>query len=259
MAMSAPTQTPNEPRIVYPDSDGMPMADNTLQFRWIVTIQGGLDALFRDDKNIFVAGDLLWYPVEGHPEIRTAPDALVAFGRPKGYRGSYQQWLEDNVPPQVVFEVLSPGNRAGELLRKFRFYERYGVEEYYVFDPDNNELTGWHRTGTALEEIPNLANWVSPRLGIRFDLSRDELRILGPKGRPFASYLELAEQCDRAMQEIERERQEKDSARTRAAEADQKAEESARKATAAAQRAERLAAQLRALGIEPEQGETPPG
>ena len=31
--------------IVYPDSDGMPMADNTQQFRAIVTIQGNLDAL----------------------------------------------------------------------------------------------------------------------------------------------------------------------------------------------------------------------
>jgi hypothetical protein len=30
--------------IVYPDSDGKPMADNTLQFRWIVKVQGGLDA-----------------------------------------------------------------------------------------------------------------------------------------------------------------------------------------------------------------------
>ena len=33
------------------------------------TIQGGLDALFRDNPQVFVAGDLLWYPVEGHPEI----------------------------------------------------------------------------------------------------------------------------------------------------------------------------------------------
>lgn len=55
--------------IIYPTSDGKPMADNTRQFRWIVTIQGGIDALFRDDPNVFVAGDLLWYPVEGKPHI----------------------------------------------------------------------------------------------------------------------------------------------------------------------------------------------
>lgn len=78
-AQSLPTA-----KVVYPTSDGLPMADNTKQFRWIVTIQGGLDALFRDNPNVFVAGDLLWYPVEGQPGIRRAPDAMVVFGRPSG-------------------------------------------------------------------------------------------------------------------------------------------------------------------------------
>ncbi len=36
--------------IIYPDSDGKPMADNTKQFRCIVTIQGGLDALFQNGR-----------------------------------------------------------------------------------------------------------------------------------------------------------------------------------------------------------------
>jgi hypothetical protein len=43
----------------YPQSDGEPMADSTTQFRWIVTLQGGLAALFRDRDDVFVAGDLL--------------------------------------------------------------------------------------------------------------------------------------------------------------------------------------------------------
>jgi len=68
------TQTIDQPRtaMVYPDSDGKPIADNTLQFRWMVTIQGGLDAWFRHDSHVFVAGDLLWYPVEGNnrPSVR---------------------------------------------------------------------------------------------------------------------------------------------------------------------------------------------
>src|SRR5208282_1550362 len=35
--------------IVYPESDGLPLADNTTQFRWITTIKRGLDAVFYDD------------------------------------------------------------------------------------------------------------------------------------------------------------------------------------------------------------------
>jgi hypothetical protein len=51
--------------IDYPDSDGKPMSDNTLQFEWIMRIKGGLDIVFANDPDVFVAGDLLWYPVRG--------------------------------------------------------------------------------------------------------------------------------------------------------------------------------------------------
>src|SRR5215470_20044076 len=95
--MSTYSQTIAAPETAYPQSDGQPMADNTKQFRWIVTIQGGLDALFRADPQVFVAGDSLWYPVEGYPEMCMAPDVLVAFGRPKGDRGSYLQWEEGGI------------------------------------------------------------------------------------------------------------------------------------------------------------------
>jgi hypothetical protein len=64
-----------------------------------------------------------------------------------------------------------------------------------------------------LKEIPEMKGWVSPRLQVRFDLVDDELCLYGPGGKKFASYVELAERADRA---------------------------------------DRLAAQLKALGIEPE-------
>jgi len=151
--------------LIYPDSDGQPMADNTKQFRWIVLIKENLELLFANDPDIFVAGDLLWYPVEEHPEIRIAPDAMVVFGRPKGDRGSYHQWEEDNIAPQVVFEILSPGNRLKEMTRKLQFYERYGVEEYYVYDPDENELEGLQRVEGDLQLIEEMNGWMSPKLG----------------------------------------------------------------------------------------------
>jgi Uma2 family endonuclease len=221
------------------------MADNTLQFRWIVTIRGGLDAVFAHDPNVFVAGDLLWYPVEGNPLIRIAPDILVAFGRPKGDRGSYLQWQEDNIAPQVVWEVLSPNNRPPEMLRKFEFYQRYGVEEYYLYDPDAGEVLGWRRVGEQLQGIPSLRGWVSPRLGVRFEIEQGELALYGPDSRRFATYVELVEQRQKAEQEqvlAEELRQIADEQRKRAEEERRKAQE----------RAERLAAQLRAAGLEPE-------
>src|SRR5258708_30840828 len=156
------------------------MADNSLQYQWIVTVQGNLAGLYRHDKNVVVCGNMLWYPVEGQPKIRMAPDIMVVFGRPKVYRGSYKQWVEANIAPRVVFEILSPGNRPEEMDQKLEFYDRYGVEEYYVYDPDEVEMMGWQRVQGILEAILPMHNHVSRRLGIRFDLSGEELVIFGP-------------------------------------------------------------------------------
>jgi Uma2 family endonuclease len=240
--------------IEYPDDDGNPMAENTLQFEWIVTIEGGLEAFYRNDPDVFVAGDLLWYPVEGKPKIRTAPDTMIAFGRPKGRRGSYKQWEEGGIPPQVVFEILSPGNRFGEMLRKFRFYERHGVEEYYIYNPDTGSLEGYGRAKRGLKAIPKMAGFVSPRLGIRFEPGDgpNSLVIIRPDGQRFLSYVELMDRFESADEAAQAERQRADEQAQLALAERQRADEQAQLALAERQRAEQMAARLRELGIEPD-------
>ncbi len=229
--------------IFYPECDGKPMADNTLQFHWIMTIEGNLETLFKNRSDVFVAGDLLWYPVERKPDIRQAPDVLVAFGRPKGHRGSYLQWKESNQPLQVVFEILSPGNRAGEMSRKFAFYEQYGVEEYYVYDPDRGKLEGWLRHGQQLRPIDPITGWVSPRLGIRFELVKGELQLYHPTGKPFVGYVELVEQHERDSAVAEAQlvfaEGRAESAERRAEHEHQRAKHERQERTLAEQRAER--------------------
>ena len=122
-------QSPAKSKIIYPDDNGEPMSNNTDQFRLIVWIKENLELLFANDPNFFVAGDLLWYPVEGNNKLSQAPDVMAVFGIPKGYRGSYQQWNENDIAPQIAFEIWSPGNRLTPMMQKFQFYERYGFEE----------------------------------------------------------------------------------------------------------------------------------
>ncbi len=177
--------------IIYPESDGKPMADNTKQFRWIQVIHGNIAALYHDHKDVFVAGDLLCYPEEGHPEINTAPDILAVFGRHKGDRGSYRYWEEAGVPITVAFEVLSPSNTVPEMADKFAFYEDHGVEEYYIYDPDNNRLQIFVRRGEVLARVRKVDGYVSPRLGIRFDLSGPDLVIYRPDGQRFRTFEEI--------------------------------------------------------------------
>jgi len=231
--------TPTQPDIIYPERDGQPMSDNTEQFKWIVVIKENLEILFANDPNVFVAGDLLWYPVERDNKTRQAPDTMVVFGRPKGKRGSYQQWKEDNIPPQVVFEILSPGNTLKEMAKKLQFYNRYDVEEYYIYNPDTIDLTGWLRFDTGLEVIDAIEGWVSPRLGIRFELIADELQIYRPDGRRFLTPVELEQRAENAEQ--------------RAENAEQRAENAEQRAENAENRMQILETRLRELGVDPNQ------
>ncbi|MCU0444827.1 MAG: Uma2 family endonuclease [Microscillaceae bacterium] len=200
-------------KIIYPDSDGERMADNTKQFEWIATIKGNLDSVFAHQTDVFVAGDLLWYPIEGNPLLKVAPDVMVAFGRPKGHRGSYKQWEEDNIAPQVVFEILSPGNTSREMLRKWRFYNRYGVEEYYVYDPDSNEFYVWTRAHEGLVEQIIELEWYSPSLQVTFRLESHTLKIFDNQGKAFLTFVEQAQAKEEALQQLEDERKAKEDER----------------------------------------------
>lgn len=238
-------QNLDQREVFYPESDGKPMAENTKQFRWIVVIEQNLEWMFADDPNVFVAGDLLWYPVEGNNRLCTAPDAMVVFGRPKGDRGSYLQWRENNIPPQVVFEILSPGNTQPEMERKLLFYHTYGVEEYYIYDPDRIQLSGWQRSEDGLlDRIESMLGWISPRLRIRFELGA-ELQLYRPDGTPFFSFAEINQMLDQERQRAEQAEQQLDQERQRAEQAEQQLEQ-------AEQRSQQLSERLRSLGIDPD-------
>jgi Uma2 family endonuclease len=208
------------------------MADNTAHYRWVTLLEHNLDAVLQD----FVAADLLWYPVERRPDIRIAPDVLIALGRPKGDRSSYRQFEEDGVPPAVVFEVLSPGNSGVEMVNKAVFAFQYGARELIVIDPvreDGYALLA--RDGAVREEIPSLVGWTSPTLGIRFERSDDALVIYRPDGSRFRDYREREEESI--------------AANARADRAEAKASEQASLRAEAEARAARLAARLAALGV----------
>jgi Uma2 family endonuclease len=247
------TYTPSSvSTIIYPESDGQPMADNTKQYRWIVVLKENLEIFLAEVLDVFIAGDLLWYPIEGDNTTRLAPDVMVVFGRPKGDRGSYQQWKEQNIAPQVVFEILSPSNSKREMQDKRDFYETHGVEEFYIYDPDRLRLSGWIRQAGGLLPIANMENWISPRLTIRFTQINGSLEIYRPDSRRFLTSLQLEERAKAAEAEAQSERDRADQEQARANQEQQRADQEQQRANQEQQRADRLAAQLKALGIDPE-------
>jgi hypothetical protein len=124
------------------------------------------------------------------------------------------------------------------MTKKLQFYERYGVEEYYIYDPDRIDLVGLERSGDKLEVIEEINGWVSPRLGIRFELKPDTLEIFSPSGQRFLTPVELdqlrQQECQRADQERQR------------------ADEALAQLEQEQQRYQALLEQLRSRGIHPE-------
>ena len=101
---------------------------------------------FANDPQVYVSGNLLLYYVKGNPAKCVAPDVFVVRGVPKGDRRIYKLW-EEGVPPGIVIEVSSRKTWREDWYTKLRLYEKLGVREYFIFDPEYDSLPepliGW--------------------------------------------------------------------------------------------------------------------
>jgi hypothetical protein len=94
-------------------------------------------------------------------------------------------------------------------------------------------LSGYLRAeGNGLEEIQQMQGWVSPLLGIRFELMEHDLAVYRPDGSRFLTSIELHERAEQEYQRAEQERQ---------------------RADAAQEEVRRLTARLQALRVDAEQ------
>jgi Uma2 family endonuclease len=211
--------------------------ESTRRLRWIVTLQGGLEALFRARRDVLVAGGVPWYTTPTATTFAT-PDVFVAYGVARGERTAYRQWDEANIAPHVVFDAFAPGMSMVTICRRLKFYERAGVEEYYMYDPDAGEAMGWVHNGQQFEEVDTLHGWQSPRLGVGFVIENGELSLSRPDGERFMSYVELAESYERDHE--------------RASQEHERAEQERARADHHAAREKMLMARLRALGFNPD-------
>jgi Uma2 family endonuclease len=102
---------------------------------------------------------------------------------------------------------------------KREFYKRYGVEEYYVYDPASGLLEGWRRRANQLRKIPRIGGFTSPRLAVRFQPGDgpDNLKIIARNGEPFITPLEMSRElaAERIRAEAERIRAEAFAAKLR--------------------------------------------
>jgi Uma2 family endonuclease len=237
----------------YPTADELPCSDDTpvdneLQEIIPSLLKSILRMLWDERMDWFFGIDMGIYTDPDRPPI--VPDGFLSLNVERvfdeGLRSCYTLW-EEEVPPILVLEVVST-NPGGEYTTKLNEYARMGVLYYVIYSlekvlhlgkPQDRTFRNPKRRSKARLEIYKLVNgkydlqtanplWM-PEIGLGIGSER-----AGYDGLTREWLYWYDERSQRYPTPYERAKLDRD------------------RATIESQRADRLAAQLRALGIEPE-------
>ena len=125
--------------IIYPSSDGEPLAE-TQQHVLAILMALALLRLYLQEQPAVVFADQFLYYIEGNPRARVASDVMVVFDIEKRLYANYKIW-EGQQTPAIIFEVTSAGTKETDWNFKKTLYEQLGVTEYWLFDPYGEWIT----------------------------------------------------------------------------------------------------------------------
>jgi Uma2 family endonuclease len=126
--------------VIYPDGDGLPMAESDATRDYLIYSVEALDSYFQNRPDVYVSGNLFVYYEQGNPKAVVAPDVLVVLGVEKKKRPSYKVWDEQNKIPDFVLEITSKSTASEDRGTKKGLYAYLGVKEYFQYDPTADYL-----------------------------------------------------------------------------------------------------------------------
>jgi Uma2 family endonuclease len=238
--------------LVLPTDDGVPMESNWHRIQMNLLIDA-LHAHWRTRTDYFVGGNMfIYYSME---QVRRkhyrGPDFFVV----KDVDGTHDRdawviWNEDGRYPNVIVELASPSTITTDLgLKKDLYANTFRTPEYFCYDPSDCSLWGWRLL------IDNGYEEIAPDAQGRLWSAQLNLWIgvwIGEYLRVRTNWLRFYENEHVVLTLAEAEAQRAEAEAQRAEAEAQRAERAEREAEQEHQRAERLAAQLRAMGIMPE-------
>jgi Uma2 family endonuclease len=247
MEIDDPNEVPMAPPLLrrheveYPESDGKPMAETDFHVKLMLYLLDALHRRFREDRDVYIAGNNFVYFEEGNPSAVVSPDVYVVRGVPSHQRRIYKVWKEGKAP-DLVIELTSRSTHIEDLGNKRAIYEALGVKEYFIFDPEGDldpPFRGFRRKGGTLmpvaprRALDGMAVFRSDVLGLELHGRGAVLRWVEPvAGRALPTSLELA-------QEVEEQTKRTSQAERRAAQATRQAEQAKRRADTAKRRADK--------------------
>ena len=173
------------PTIVYPESDGKPMAETDKHRKLMMDFILMLEDHYKHENEVYVSGNILMYYVEGNPKKCLSPDVFVTFGVEKKLRRTFLTWEEANTP-DFVLEVASPNTFSNDMGQKKDLYASVlSVKEYYIYDPLGQivpSFVGFRLIDDEYQEIHVVNDRLpSETLGLELGEHKGELRLYDPK------------------------------------------------------------------------------
>ena len=199
---------PTEWTVIYPESDGKPMAETDIHRDLMIDLIEALKNHFSDRPDVYVSGNLLLYYEKGNPRKSVAPDVFVVFGIEKKRRRTYLLW-DEGVGPDLVIELVSKKTYRKDLTTKKNLYAQVlGVKEYYLYDPDGQYVQpafqGYRLIDGIYSPIQPVADRLpSETLGLELGEEAGMLRLYNPLTQSWV--LKPVEQAEARAQQAEAE------------------------------------------------------
>ena len=172
------------PTLVYPESDGKPMAETPKHQQVMMDCMDIMRRHFREVPDVYIGGNTLLYYEEGNPRKSISPDVFMVRGVPKKELRVYKTWEQ---PPTLdfVLEVASPSTFEKDFTVKKEIYANIlCVKEYYIYDPYHEiepAFIGFRLVGADYEEIDFVEGRLpSEGLGLELGEYEEALRLYNP-------------------------------------------------------------------------------
>ncbi|HEY9909662.1 MAG TPA: Uma2 family endonuclease [Thermosynechococcaceae cyanobacterium] len=218
--------TPQDLDAQMPDGANLlsiePEMESSLHYAQLVLLVTCLELLWQGRSDYFLGANLTIY--YSRQQLRSqdfrGPDLFLVKDTANHPRKSWVTWEEGGRYPSLIVELLSESTaKVDRTLKKTLYQDIFHTAEYFWFSPDSLEFEGFRLGSQGYEAIvPTSQGWRwSEELGLYLGIEAGQLRYFSITGGLIPTPQE-AEQQQR-------------------------------------QRAERLAEQLRSLGVEPDLGE----
>ncbi|MEB3339109.1 MAG: Uma2 family endonuclease [Leptolyngbyaceae bacterium] len=196
-----------------------PEMESSLHYAQLALLVACLEWVWRDQTNFFIGANLTVYFSRQQLKNRDfrGPDFFLVKHTQKRPRKSWVVWEENGKYPDLIIELLSDTTAGVDRsLKKDLYQNQFRTHEYFWFSPETLEFAGFRLLGGQYQPIaPHPSGWLwSEQLDLYLGVLESQLRYFDADGQLIPTPQEDAEQSER--------------------------------------RAERLAEQLRSLGIEPE-------